>query len=438
MVINQRSLTLADYLVVFYFFLAVFTPALPYVSSKFIVLIISLSICAIDAVERKTLILHKKIIMGVLAFVPFLLVFYILQVYHYASDIYHRSVYMRELVLTSRTVIYGIIFCITFSIIIRRRDYTLSDIFKLFTLTGILQLLCVAVAFFFPSFREAIFSMNIKYSGSQVLANAYTNFTNNRGYGLSSNLFDSFGYLISILIFFTFLKGISERDYKYMVLSLIMLIMPLMNARTGVLLSIISFCVVFSFYFQPRKIIRYVFVGVLVLIVACNTLPKLPMWDWILTGYNQTKLLVVEHDMSSGVYSQIFKADIVIPPHIWLGMGGSPESLSSFSGIDSGYIQCLWRYGIIGSILFLFAYFLLFVIACWKTERRIRCLGTGIVLIFIVYLFKLFSLSNFGSVFLIFGLFSSIVSCRPPKKELFADVTHVPHSHCSYVNLSTF
>lgn len=83
----------------------------------------------------------------------------------------------------------------------------------------------------------------------------------------------------------------------------------------------------------------------------------------------------------------------------------SPENLKNYVGIDSGYIQYLWRFGIIGAVLLLTAQFLLFYIAWRSTKKRqAKCILATFPFMILTYLFKLYSWGNFGAAFICFSL----------------------------------
>ena len=89
----------------------------------------------------------------------------------------------------------------------------------------------------------------------------------------------------------------------------------------------------------------------------------------------------------------------------------SPERKMGYSGIDSGYIQCLWRYGIIGTLLLLGGYAYSFILAVrYRNTKERKVLIIVILTIFFTYLFKLFSLVNYGNVFLLFVILGALIS----------------------------
>ena len=284
-----------------------------------------------------------------------------------------------------------------------------------------LQLICVILAFIFPQVKAYFNELTIRNSLSEVIVNVTDNEwrMSYRAFGFAENLYDRFGYAISIIISLSFLKGISSNNKGVTVLSLAMLVMPLLNARTGLLLSGIGIIIIMLNYFKPRKVVSYAAI-VLAIIVSFmlifNHLP--PRLQIALTnGVDATRGLINGSEKTD-VYAEILDNDIVIPQSIMFGEGLSPEKRMGYSGIDSGYIQCLWRYGVIGTILLLGGYVYSFVLALkYRRTKEHTVLVIVILTIFFIYLFKLFSLVNYGNIFLIFTILGALISNKNDDRE---------------------
>jgi len=238
-------------------------------------------------------------------------------------------------------------------------------------------------------------------------------------YGLARNLFDLFGYIVSMLITLIFLKGVSENKNIYKLLAIALLIIPLLNARTGLMLTLVGFTIVLIFYYEPKKSHRYIFGGIVAIIIVVAIFSFLPEKnaEWLTKGFDDT-LTYIKTGEKVGVYSQILEADIVYPSNYVMGDCGSPEALANYRGIDSGYIQCLWRFGIIGSALLFLGYLNMFLMAGFRNRtKKVYCTITVLAMLFFVYLFKLYALDNAASNILVFGIPISLLVCSKLKHD---------------------
>jgi hypothetical protein len=169
------------------------------------------------------------------------------------------------------------------------------------------------------------------------------------------------------------------------------------------------------FYFDYRKILKYgLFIVVLffLLVMLMDYLPD-SVSKWAKDAGDQMVALFTGDTSSSLVFSEILVNDIILPSNIWFGVGAPPEWLSkSTSGIDNGYVQCVWRYGLVGTILLLFGYVRMFT-NCRKTTeyKKKKVLMVVYVIIFFMYMMKLYSITNYGALFLLFGT-TTLISCE--------------------------
>ena len=165
------------------------------------------------------------------------------------------------------------------------------------------------------------------------------------------------------------------------------------------------------YYLNPKRAIGYMVGIIAIFIISPLAFGKLPfgLQDALIRGVQQT-ITLLSGGGAEGVYSEIFGADLVLPDDVLFGVGISPERIAGYSGIDSGYIQCIWRYGGWGSLLLFGAFIYCFVTTYKSTGVKMyRVIVACIAIIFFVYLFKLYSLSSYANNFLIFSVLTFII-----------------------------
>ena len=133
--------------------------------------------------------------------------------------------------------------------------------------------------------------------------------------------------------------------------------------------------------------------------------------EWLEVGLDATIKLFTSGEKTSA-YSAILDQNFIFPDNIFFGEGGDPLDMVNI-GIESGYIQCLWRFGIIGTILLLGAFCVIFVrLFIHSTSSFSKAITVSYAAIFFVYLLKLFSLYNTGATILLIGIPSCVVYCE--------------------------
>ena len=393
-----------------YFFFALFTPAIPISTTK-VLLVANVMLIFWCALTSSQMSVPKKLLKMFLVFMPFLFFFLFMQCLHFFFDGWTIFIYRLTILQTLLPVAYIFLLLVSTVAICERFAMDLNRYLHLMVYATVLQLFCVLLSLAIPSVRDMFITLTLRYTQSDVMINAFNTMGSKRGYGFSANLFDAFGYIVAMLISFTFLLGLETKKKRLILLAFVMLIMPALNARTGLLLSLMGLSVVFCFYLNRKHIPLYI-VGALALVICIvfvyqRFVPEVSK-QWLILGVEQTNALL--HGRVIGVYGQILGEDLVWPPRMILGEGASPEFLEGYIGIDSGYIQYLWRFGVIGSVCLLAAQFLLFAVA-WRSNKRraARCILAIFPVMILTYLFKLYSWGNLGAAFILFSLPAVIV-----------------------------
>jgi len=408
--INKKASKMQNVLITIYFFLAIFKPNFCSISTRTIMFFVNLLIIAFHLLCVKgQMQVSVSLLSTIISFVPFFLYYTIVQIIHYITNISTVSsdLYISLLYPIFMTFLQSFIGLIAIYILYCNIGVSEKNFYKNLFYAILVQLICVLLAFFVPSIKDFFLEIIIKYSESETISNAIRVFRRYRCYGFSSNLFDAFGYTTSILITIVFAVGVSKKQTSYVTFAMIMLIIPLLNARTGLVLCIVGFGVVLCYHFNIKTYLKYLVMAIFVVIIFAGIINRIggSLKEWINIGIDETILFLTKGDTSSGLYGQLFGEDLVFPEDIWLGAGASPEDLGAYTGIDVGYIQCIWRFGILGTVILFFGYINMYRIVYKKCVGTLdKSIVVSTLLIFFIYLIKLYSIQNSSGNALIFGI----------------------------------
>ena len=411
----------ASLLFIVFLFCAVFTPDFFSFSMRYLIIII----CALGIgwkwVRTRKVVFDKRFISIFRGFLPFLIWFVVAQIIHITTDISNASIYLDTLEHTLEIFIAGFLIGLYFIYVCDDNTFDKNDILGMLIIVTLIQFACVTLALIFPGVRAYFNSFIFKNSYSERLAQlALASFSGriDRSYGLSNNLFDSFGYLTAILISIMFIVGMEKNDSKIKIASVLMILMPLVNARTGIFLVLLGMIVGSAFYTDYRTLLKNVGIVILAVIAFNLVARRLPesMISWLTSGMLETQT-IVSGSGKIGVYSKIFGTDLVYPSSLLLGDGGLPKNLISY-GVDNGYINCLWNFGLIGTLLLLAGYFNMFRMSYISSDEKInKAISVVIGTLFFFYLFKVYSLDNFGGIVLVFGVITIILTRNDKKSD---------------------
>lgn len=399
---------------VLFVFLYVFRPPIISISMRWLLELYMIGYILLKGRKLGVLYFPNQIKKYFLGFTPFFIYFFVYFLFFYFanSNTHYHAEYLNNLYVTLIVPIHLVVLLLYCSLVIQRKGYSIQQIEDLICYVALGQFICVILALFFPPIRILFTNLIVKNSDSEVLRNLGTRLSAKRMYGLSENLFDSFGYSVAMLIVAIFNIAYARRKVYLIVFSLALLIIPALNSRTGVILAIIGI-LISVFWGKPRQFLINSFKVVFCLgcigILAPHIMKLLPETTqaWLEQGVEVIKVFLFEGE-KNGALSQIFSSDLQYPSDLLFGACGRPHAFSVFDTtghqIDSGYVICIWKYGLVGTVLMLVGYLSMY----FQSYRRAIDLKSKKILIafgaiFMVELFKINCIANFNANMLLFG-----------------------------------
>ncbi|MCR5600622.1 MAG: M50 family metallopeptidase [Ruminococcus sp.] len=396
---------------IIYMFLCIFNPDFFPLEMVSLMTYVGITIVLLFICNQNGITFRKELIYPLRVFSPFLVYFLSITFIFCFSSIGQRGGFLNNFTayiipLSKWYVAYLVFYYITLSYKLDTNDYM-----SLLVMVGIIQTICVIIALISPPIRNVFNGFTIANSQSQHMKN-YVLMNNQRSFGLADNLFDSFGYTTSFIIVYTFILSISK-NIKYILIFLAMLLMPLLNTRTGILLVGICGALVALYFYSTVFIKKWLRTAATVIIImlcvmALYSIVPEDTKEWIEDGFESIYVLFSSGEKTSGF--AVMDRMIGIPEHFIIGECCSPESLGR-GATDIGYVQCIWRFGLIGTALLLYGFFRVFKLAYVKAKsKEQKCFSICAGLIFFVYLYKLYSIGNPCGNFIIFTWLAVIIN----------------------------
>lgn len=387
-------------------FLYVFQPALIPLKMVQVLSVVFLLIIILRTSSRNGMVIKGYGVSIIKSFLPFFLYTTLLFVFKFIFDNAHSDAYIASYVNMILIFTYLFIGVAGTMAIYKSHQFNYPDFEDILISVGIIQLVCVVLAYVSPSVRAIFNGFTIKNSSEPLYVNALL--YDARSYGLGENLFDGFGYVTAIIIVVIFNIGISKKDRKLTIISLAMLIMPLLNSRTGLILALIGILISVFMNTDNKgllKFVRYLIIFIIAVLVGIYGFQYLPesTQSWFDRGFRETMALLSKGEVT-GVYKELLVNDVFFPNDIVWGAGASPEMLG-MGNADNGYTQFIWRYGLIGTILFFVPYIKSLRLMKKVSHNNIaRCMSSVLIVFFFVYLIKMYAFNNSASNYLVFTL----------------------------------
>lgn len=390
---------------IIYFFLYIFLPPICIVSTIKILDLFSLSFIVLAYLISKKNLLDYNQFMPFLGFIPFIIYFYTILFISMFFLGLSEDIFFQSLRNMSSTIINLIIVLLFTNVILKYKLINFKKFIKIIIYVSLIEFICVLGAFISPEVKNYFNTLTQKYSKNEIIAKA-TLKENFRAFGFADNLFDSFGYRLSLIIILLFIVGLIDKKPRLIYFSLLMLFMPLINARTGLVLSFLGMSLATLYYILHGLKVNYKKVALilaLMMVFSCIiyvNLSKRTQYylEW---GLKVTLTLLLEQK-AEGVYSQILNKDLVLPDNYIIGVGGYPDFFGK-NDLDNGYIKLLWYFGIIGIILYVSAFLYFWYYLCKKNNcHKMKCLAVCYFVVYFTYMIKLSPLFFTNANFLIF------------------------------------
>lgn len=280
----------------------------------------------------------------------------------FANDIVNIGNYI-SIINRFGVLVVTILTCdILFFYIMRKKRTTWDYFIEVLIYAGMIEGGCSILAFLFPKVKIFFISLMSRFSGGDAYSNGW--YTTVRCYGFASTLVDLFGLGIALIAGIAFFYGVTYKQ-KYIWYSMMIIIAALLNARTGVIVYLISIIITLVYwgYKGHIKIIIKSLIGiVLVILGACVAIDILSTneatFSWVNSAYESVISIfktknISNNDWANPIANLINGQSLELPKGIRFifGTGHSVYLAKGYKHSDIGYINEIWLWGILGCFI---------------------------------------------------------------------------------------
>lgn len=373
------------------FFLIIFNPPfLPILSFTIIFTLVSIIYCFVFERDAIAMIMNPCIRRWLKIFIVFYVYYCMVSVISMTGNSWPTNpieIFMRSMVSVISLFFVPAFLCLT----VFRRGRGVEELTELIINAGVIEALFGIAAFINPGVKSFLNGITIANSKSAVIRAAVSN-AFFRNYGIASTLFDTFGFGMSIIALITLHKALAGKS-KYFLFFLMITFVACINARTSmVLIAGGAAIIIFSKAERTRKVAitkSIIILTALFFLITVKTYLDSGNANaqWISMGIGEIKALMVGRE-KTGIFLTLSK-ELYIPDnpfHIIFGTGLTPEQ-AILKTSDVGYIQNLWSFGVVGSLLLYFFYF--YPLWQWRKKREEKKLALAIMAAVFIFFIKL-------------------------------------------------
>ena len=390
--IKCRSISLRKIVFPILFFLVIFNPPfLPRLSFTILFTLIALFYCILHQkfVIRLCSSFYLKQWMGIL--LAFFLYYFGISVFSELGNVFAVSPFRMFLVSLANIVpLFAVSFFLCMAVFGKSETYDCLVDYVIHA--GLIESLFGIMAFVSPAVKSALNGIMIANSRSEKIRHA-VNSASFRNYGIASTLFDSFGFAMSIMALLALYKAVEGKP-KYYLYFLMIAFTASINARTSMILIVVGTGIIIlgkrsRTYKDKVGKLFIVFLGVFAVGLLGTYLSKGGAnAEWLSNGVEEIKTLVIGRK-TTGTFAVLLQ-EIVFPENpiaLLFGVGLTPAQAAGRT-VDMGYIQNLWMFGIVGSVL-LYAFYLKAIGLWWKKIKEERALALSVAVVIFVFFLKL-------------------------------------------------
>lgn len=311
------------------------------------------------------------------------------------------EIYLTNYVMNLYSMFIGfiVIFVCALYLIYRLQELgkELDDLIRLFIFAGLIQSLITITTLLSPAIKTKLVRIMFLNTGDILLNTPWI--ISRRFFGFSNSMLDLFGFgtgLLAVLPLFYSIK----HGKKYLACVPLLLLVPLLNSRSGLIMFVIGFIVWFIYILKNKTYKNISKIIVVSLILAVTFIVLLIKFspntlDWILKDFGSFI------GKGNGTASALFGKDFWTIPPIQSWLMGTGYNVSAYSGFkvenithsDVGYINEFWKVGIAGSII-LYSFITYILIKAYKSSKEKYQKS-----IFVVFLMSIFVFLIKGTIF---------------------------------------
>ena len=288
--------------------------------------------------------------------------------------------------------------------------YGFTELLKSLIYAALIQVVITSCMIFIPEFRDIILKILYFNTKDELCQNLWH--VQRRYYSFSHNVLDTFGYGTGILAVIPLFYGVITNKYKFFLLSPVLLIVPLFNSRTGLIIYFIGvICILPFIFFQltPKKLLKASIIFIILLIIVskiyCHLINSFPTtMTWVQSGINDTIGFFKGENGNDSVSVIMSSSKFKLPDSILviIGTGHNVYNASGYAHSDVGYVNDIWLVGLFGIFILYFPLTILFIRAFRKTKYIS-------IKVLILFLSTSFFLANIKTIVFNYNVGTSIV-----------------------------
>lgn len=243
---------------------------------------------------------------------------------------------------------------LTILLFCKRNYINFNSLLKHFVIAALIQSGMAIGAFLSPAIKQFFLVTMANNTGDEILTRVYL--TNLRFFGFSNSMLDAFGVGTGILAALPLYINSDDRK-KYMFLIPALIVVPLLNARTGLIIFAVG--VFFAFIkraYSGKEILKLIGTFLIMMIIIAILLSflkiKYPMtYRWVVRDFYA--FLGSDYRDPTSTLTVLFGEKFWnLPkfPDIVFGTGHTVYQAEGFTHSDVGYVNKIWNVGIVGML----------------------------------------------------------------------------------------
>lgn len=281
---------------------------------------------------------------------------------HYIRSIYSLLLYVPVTIIV---VLY---------ILIRARElrYDLNQLGKVFVQAGMIQVVIAFLALLIPGVKDFLVGIMLENTADPLLNTPWL--VDIRFFGFANSLLDLFGLGIGLLAVLA-LFLVPAKGYRYLVYFGLLLVLAVLNARSGLIIGALGFIIFLGYLFITNRKFTLTLTVMALSIIAAGGITLVSFYapDTLHLAWRDVGSFIGAGD--EGTSATLFSDQFWRLPETAFGaIFGTGHSLYGADGYahsDVGYINDLWRTGVLGMIL-LYAPFVAFIVKGVKSTKDRR------------------------------------------------------------------
>jgi hypothetical protein len=253
-------------------------------------------------------------------------------------------------------------YCVCVTLYYRKKKYTDQRFFNTVIFAGAIQSILAVLALTIPEIKVFFIGKIISYGYSDV----HIKLSLFRNFGLADALTFTSSIVQAMIASLSLFFYIYKKRIIYFFAFFLCTVGAVINTRTSIVILLTGMVLLLLFLRKAEMIYRFIKTFIIISSFIFGSLGMLESfndwtYDWLMEGASEIVAFLLADDENQGYFNYLSLEHMPLPDNVSIITGSGVEIMHGLYGLQSdiGYINDIWRIGLLASVVIYILYFMM-------------------------------------------------------------------------------